>query len=73
MIGITVAFISSFIPPSSRQKVSIRRSYAKGHGPRLYRSVHPQSKRRQIVDNDLWRLGRPSFAVHHSATRKSKD
>ncbi|GAA5961874.1 hypothetical protein JCM8115_001452 [Rhodotorula mucilaginosa] len=29
MIGITVAFISSFIPPSSRQKVSIRRSYAK--------------------------------------------
>lgn len=29
MIGISVAFISSFIPPSSRQKVSIRRSYAK--------------------------------------------
>lgn len=29
MIGISVAFISSFIPPSSRQKVSIRRTYAK--------------------------------------------
>lgn len=29
LIGITIAFIASLLPPSSRQKVSIRRTYAK--------------------------------------------
>lgn len=29
LIGISVAFIASFLPPSSRQKISIRRTYAK--------------------------------------------